>query len=161
MKKLLLVVNSSFLFLCVSMYFGTGWSLVLFSFPVEPQLTVDNYYLQFVPPVTIATHFFTYMTALMCVSCVIMAIGEWKTPDRWIPAIVLVLVLTATGLTVWKILDLNKQMAAHITDPELLKDVFRRWMSLNRVRVAFWTLQWITLMVYFGRKAISAQEVSS
>ena len=61
-KFWILRIIYAFLFLCVSMYFGTGWSLWLFSFPVTPQLTPAIYYLQFVPQVTAATEFFTQMT---------------------------------------------------------------------------------------------------
>ena len=35
----LIVLNNSVLFACVSMYLGTGWSLVLFSFSIADQLT--------------------------------------------------------------------------------------------------------------------------
>ena len=62
------VINSILLATCVAMYFGTGWSLILFSFPIRPQLIVNNYYLHFVPQVTAPTHFFTWMTAVMLVS---------------------------------------------------------------------------------------------
>src|SRR5439155_23075680 len=41
MKALLFTINNALLFLCVSMYLGTGWSMVLFYFPIAPQLTVD------------------------------------------------------------------------------------------------------------------------
>ncbi|WP_010099432.1 hypothetical protein [Burkholderia ubonensis] len=68
MSGRLLIANHAFLLLCASMYLGTGASLVLFSFPVAPQLTTDNYYLQFVPQVTAATAFFTVMTKLMLAS---------------------------------------------------------------------------------------------
>jgi hypothetical protein len=63
-----LAINNLFLFLCTAMYLGTGWSLVLFSFPIAAKLRPDNYYNQFVPQVTAATKFFTVMTVLMAVS---------------------------------------------------------------------------------------------
>ncbi len=50
----LLVASYMLLFACTSMYFGTGWSLVLFSFPTADQLTPDNYYSHFVPQVEAA-----------------------------------------------------------------------------------------------------------
>lgn len=53
------------------MYFGTGWSLVLFWFPTGKELTVGNYYDQFVPQVTAATRFFTWMTTVMLASAAI------------------------------------------------------------------------------------------
>jgi hypothetical protein len=44
-------INRILLTACIAMYFGTGWSLVLSSLPIRPQLTVSHYYLQFVPQV--------------------------------------------------------------------------------------------------------------
>jgi hypothetical protein len=85
--KILLNLNKIILFACTSMYFGTGWSLVLFSFPIAQELTADNYYMQFVPQVHAATGFFTYMTMLMMVNCVIFIIGEWKTSKIWYPIV--------------------------------------------------------------------------
>ena len=49
-----LAINNLFLFLCTSMYLGTGWSLVLFSFPIASTLRTDTYYNQFVPQVQAA-----------------------------------------------------------------------------------------------------------
>ncbi len=70
------------------MYLGTGGSLVLFSFPLAPQLTPDNYYLQFVPQVQAATAFFTTMTKVMLACGLIMLIAEWRQRTRWVPIIV-------------------------------------------------------------------------
>jgi hypothetical protein len=150
MKPTLRALNHSLLFLCVSMYFGTGWSLILFSFPVVPQLTVENYYLQFVPQVQAATRFFTYMTMGMIVFAGVMVVSEWKTGFRWVPITVLAAVLAATGLTVRWILPLNAVMAAGITDPAVLADALRPWLALNRLRVALWSVQWVAMMVYFA-----------
>jgi hypothetical protein len=143
-------VNHAILFLCVSMYLGTGWSLVLFSFPVAPQLTVANYYLQFVPQVKSATEFFTYMTSLMIVCTLIMAVTEWRTSLRWVPLVVLGSIVVATGLTLTVIFPLNDAMSAGITQPAELSSVLTRWMALNRVRVALWTVQWVSLMVFYA-----------
>ena len=85
----LLVLNHVLLLLFCSIYLGTGVSLVFFQFPLEPKLTVDNYYLMFVEPVTNATRFFTYMTILMLVTGVIMLITEWFSGLRWVPVVVL------------------------------------------------------------------------
>jgi hypothetical protein len=150
LKSIILVVNHSLLFLCISMYFGTGWSLMLFSFPVASQLTVDNYYLQFVPQVQAATRFFTYMTMAMTFFSVVMIVSEWKTGLRWVPVVVLLAVVAATGLTVRWILPLNAVMAAGIRDPAVLTDTLGRWLTLNRIRVAMWTVQWIAMMIYFA-----------
>jgi len=150
----LIVVNEVLLLLFVSMYFGTGWSLVLFSFPIQPQLTVDNYYLQFVPQVTAATRFFTVWTALMLVSASLMIVSLWGTALAWLPVIVILAVIAATVLTgVW-LLPLNKQMSAGIKDPAQLRSIIGRWMALNRVRVGIWTLEWLAMAAFFGIKAL-------
>ena len=158
MSKKLIVLNHSLLFLCISMYLGTGWSLVLFSFPVAPDLTVDNYYMQFVPQVTAATQFFTYMTILMMALGGVMIFTTWKTRYRWVPIVVLLGVFAATGLTMWKILPLNELMSAGITDQAALHDILSRWMTLNRVRVGLWTVQWLAMMSYFGLEAFTASD---
>ena len=147
-----LVANNVFLLLCTSMYLGTGWSLMLFSFPIEPQLRVDNYSLQFVPQVTAATRFFTVMTALMMGSSVVMLVGEPDASYRVLPIIVLVAVVAATALTMVFILPYNKRMEAGITDEAELHSVLRRWMARIRLRGALWTLQWAAMAVWFGAK---------
>jgi hypothetical protein len=148
-KKILLGLNHSVLFLCTSMYLGTGWSLVLFSFPVAAELTPANYYLQFVPQVTAATQFFTYMTVVMMVAALVMIIAEWRSYLRWFPIGVLLGVLLATGLTIVFIIPYNEQMSAGITDATVLKEVLRKWMNLNTIRVLLWTAQWLCMMAYF------------
>ena len=126
------------------MYLGTGWSLVLFSFPIAPQMTVDNYYTHFVPQVTAATQFFTYMTQLMIVLSIIMIIAEWKTFYRWFPIVVLLGVVAATALTLLFIFQYNQAMREGITDPGQLKETLSNWMRLNRIRVSLWTVQWLS-----------------
>ncbi|MGQ1785936.1 MULTISPECIES: hypothetical protein [unclassified Saccharicrinis] len=157
MKKLL-TLNKVVLFACVSMYFGTGWSLVLFSFPAAPELTPDNYYMQFVPQVQAATDFFTYMTMLMMLCCAIFIFGEWKTSLKWYPIIVLTLVILATLLTIYFIFEYNQEMAAGVDDPVRLKIVLNQWMNLNRIRVSIWTLQWVTMAIYFFRTDIKLKQ---
>ena len=149
-RRKLLILNHSALFLCTSMYLGTGWSLVLFSFPVAPRLTTQNYYMQFVPQVTAATRFFTWMTLAMIVLALVMLAAEWRSRLRWCPAVVLLGVVAATGLTMAFILPYKEQMAAGITDPAQLAEVLSRWMALNRVRVGLWTVQWLAMMTYFA-----------
>jgi hypothetical protein len=144
-----IVLNDLFLFACCSMYFGTGWSLVLFSFSSSVNLTVENYYDQFVPQVTAATRFFTVMTILMFVAGAVMTVSEWHH-RLWAPIIVLAAVTAATALTEVKILPLNKVMAGHIRDPALLAATIKSWKQFNLVRVALWTVQWLTLAAYFG-----------
>lgn len=153
MKSRLLTFNAAFLFLCVSMYLGTGWSMILFSFPVVPKLTVDNYYLVFVPEVASATSFFTPMTKLMIVSACLMTWGEWPTCYRWIPIVVLLSVLAATALTVYCILPLNQAMTAGIKSQADLQRTLASWTSLNKMRVAFWSVQWGAMMLYFALKS--------
>src|SRR5712692_4801992 len=135
--------------LFVSMYLGTGWSLVLFSFQIAPRLTVDNYYLQFVPQVTAATRFFAVMTTLMIVTAGVMILSLWGTALAWLP----VLVIAGTLLAVIWILPLNNQMSAGIKDPTLLQSIIGRWMALNRVRVGIWTVEWLAMAAFFGIKA--------
>lgn len=160
MKKSLLTLNSAFLFLCISMYLGTGWSMVLFSFPVVPRLTVDNYYLVFVPEVASATNFFTPMTKLMIVAGCIMIWSEWKTHFRWVPIIVLLSVIAATALTLYCIFPLNKAMTDGIKTQTELQHTLASWMSLNKLRVALWSVQWAAMMFYFGRKSNHALGVA-
>ncbi len=157
MKKLL-ILNKVILFACASMYFGTGWSLVLFSFPVAPELTPNNYYMQFVPQVLAATKFFTYMTMLMMVCCMIFIIEEWRTSIKWYPIVFLVLVILATLLTIYFIFEYNEQMTAGITDPMILKGVLRKWMNLNTIRVSIWTLQWLVMAIYFFRLELKLKQ---
>ena len=152
-RRLLLLLNASFLFLTTATYLGTGWSMWLFQFPVAEHLTPANYYWVFVPQVDAATQFFTTMTKLMIASSLIMIWGEWKTGLRWVPAVVLLGVLAATGLTIWFIFPYNKAMSEGIKDPAQLRTVLHNWMNLNRVRVALWTVQWGSMMFYFARRA--------
>lgn len=151
-KTTLLGLNHSLLFLCTSMYLGTGWSLILFSFPIVPELTPDNYYLQFVPQVTAATKFFTYMTLVMLATALIMIIAEWRSYLRWFPIGVIAGVILATALTIIYIIPYNEQMAAGIKDTAVLHEVLDKWMRLNVIRVSLWTVQWLCMMAYFFLK---------
>jgi hypothetical protein len=153
------VLNAALLFLCCSMYFGTGWSMGLFSFPIRPQITVDNYYLLFVPEVTAATKFFTWMTMVMMASAAAMIWTEWGTPLLFVPIIVLVAVSAATGLTVIKILPINARMAAGIKDPVELGQILDEWEALNWVRIALWSVQWAAMIVWFIAKARSGAAI--
>lgn len=157
MKRTLLAANESLLFLCTSMYLGTGWSLLLFSFPIAPQLTIDNYYLYFVPSVAAATHFFTYMTQVMIAACLVMAVAQWQTRFRWVPIVVLLSVVAATALTIVVIFPLNDEMSRGITDPARLRTVLDKWMMLNRLRVELWTVQWLSMMIYFAWRAVGSE----
>jgi hypothetical protein len=70
------VAVAALMLLFASMYLGTGWSLVLFSFPLAPRLTPQTYALPFVEPVRNATRFFTFMTIAMLVAAVVLTVGE-------------------------------------------------------------------------------------
>lgn len=156
MKPILTVLNASFLFLTSSMYLGTGWSLWLFQFQAAPHLTPATYYYAFVPEVETAGTFFTWMTALMMISAIIMIWIEWKGPMRWAPIIVLASVTLATLFTVWYIFPYNDAMKAGITDPVVLQSTLNKWISLNRVRIILWSVEWFATMVYFGRRTYQA-----
>lgn len=153
----LLLLNDVLLLLCCSIYLGTGFSLVFFQLPLEPQLTVANYQLIFVEPVTAATRFFTSMTIVMLICGAIMLATEWLSGLRWAPAVVLIAVVVATALTVWVIIPLNNELAAGVTDPARLKTVFHEWANLNRVRFALWTIAWAAIAYWFYRMALKAR----
>jgi hypothetical protein len=153
----LLLLNHVILLLCASIYLGAGIFLGFFMLPLEPKLTVDNYYMLFVEPVTAATHFFTYMTILMLICGVIMLATEWLSGLRWPPAVLLLGVIAATVLTETILFPLNTRLAAHITDPAALKTLFHQWANLNRVRISLWVIQWIAMAYWFYRMAWQAR----
>ena len=153
-RRVLHLVNAVLLFLGASLYFGTGWSLVLFSFPVAPRLTVENYWMQFVPQLDAATRVLTGVTMVMLASALVLAWHERRTALRWYPLIVLVCVAAAGLITRQLIFPYNREMAAGITDPERLRVVIREWMALSRVRNAFWTVEWLAMMGYFAHKLL-------
>lgn len=157
MKGKLLIANHMLLFLCASMYLGTGLSLIYFSFPVVPQLTPENYYLQFVPQVQAATEFFSTLVKIMLTCGVIMLIAEWRQRTRWVPIVALLGVISASALTVYWIFPLNDEMAKHIQDSARLHVVLAEWMRLSRIRFVLWCLQWLALAWYFSRWAWRAR----
>lgn len=152
-----LLLNHAILFLCCSIYLGTGVSLVFFQFPVEPQLTPDNYALIFVGPVIRATQFFTWMTIVMLITALIMLLSEWFTGIRWVPVVVLLGIIAATLLTVYAIIPYNERLYAGIHDARELQHVFHEWARLNRIRVALWAVQWLAMMYWFYRQAWTAR----
>ncbi len=143
------IANAVFLLACAAMYFGTGWSLVLFSFPVAPQLTPANYHLQFIPQVEAATRFLTVMTVLMLIAGLVMVWREWRTGYRWVPIALLVAVLVATAFTTMVIFPVNQEMKAGITDQARLTTVLSRWMFVNTIRTLIWTVEFLVMAAYF------------
>ena len=156
MKALLTVLNASFLFFATAVYLGTGWSMWLFSFPIIPKLTPDNYYYVFVPQVAYATAFFTPLTWMMMISSLIMLWLEWKGGIRWVPIVVLLLVGLAGWITVQFIFPYNRLMTAGIHDLAQLQDILAHWTKLSDVRLVMWTAEWAAMMYYFGRRAYDA-----
>jgi hypothetical protein len=153
----LLLLNHVVLLLCCSIYLGTGVSLVFFQLPLEPQLTVSNYYLIFVAPVTAATHFFTGMTILMLICALVMLATEWLSGLRWVPVVVLLGIIAATALTLFVIMPLNGRLAAGISDPADLKMLLHEWARLNRIRFLLWIIQWTAMAYWFYRLAYLAR----
>jgi hypothetical protein len=152
-----LLLNHALLFLCCSIYLGTGVSLVFFQFPLEPRLTPDNYHLIFVEPVTNATRFFIWMTIVMLATGSVMLFTEWFTGIRWVPVVVLLALIASTLLTIFVIIPYNKELAAGISDPARLKHIFHAWANLNRLRVSLWVIEWAAMMYWFFRLAWQAR----
>jgi hypothetical protein len=159
MKIYLLTINKAVLFACLSMYFGTGWSMALFSFPIAPKLTPANYYNQFVPQVAAATQFFTYMTMLMMLCCLIFIIEKFKSPVKWYPILILLLIIITTLVTVIYIFPYNNRMSAGIKDPVELQTVLTTWIHLNILRVCIWTAMWLVMMVYYSVLVIQSYKL--
>lgn len=147
------VIVAALMLLFASMYLGTGWSLVLFSFPLAPRLTPQTYSLPFVAPVEQATRFFTWMTIAMLVSSVALIVGEADGDYLWVPIVYLAGVVAATAITILLIFPYNKELKAGVTDPDRLHLVLEKWMRLNKVRVSLWTVQWTAVALYFVLKA--------
>lgn len=158
MKRKLLLFSYAVLFAGVSIYFGTGWSTVIFQFPTLPELNVSNYYLHFVPQVAAATTFFTILVPLMCIICLVMLRAEWRTRFRWVPIVVLVAIIAASSVTYFLIFPINKEMAARISDAQQLKTAIDKWVQYTWYRVVLWTIEWLTLMYYFAARAYQTLE---
>lgn len=154
----ILLVNHSILFLGCSIYLGAGVFLVLFMLPLEPQLTIDNYYLIFVEPIARATTFFTALTWIMLITGVIMLATEWYSGIKWVPIVVLICVIAAGLITVYLIFPYNNELSARITDPARLRVVFHEWADLSRIRAGFWALEWAAMMYWFYRLALQARQ---
>jgi hypothetical protein len=160
MKNKLLLLSYAVLFAGVSIYFGTGWSTVIFQFPTLPDLNVGNYYLHFVPQVAAATWFFTILVPLMCLICLIMIKAEWRTRYRWVPILVLLCIVAASSITYILIFPVNREMAAHITDPQQLTVAIDKWVNYTWYRVVLWSTEWVTMTYYFAARAYQSMERS-
>ncbi len=147
------VIVAALMLLFASMYLGTGWSLVLFSFPIAPRLTPETYGLPFIEPVKHATQYFTWMTVAMLVAAVALLVGEADSEYLWVPIVYLAGVIAATALTMLFIFPYNKELKAGVTDRERLRVLLGKWMRLNVVRTSLWTIQWIAIALYFVLKA--------
>ncbi|MDQ4047944.1 MAG: hypothetical protein M3131_00965 [Actinomycetota bacterium] len=147
------VVVAAFMLLFASMYLGTGWSLVLFSFPLAPRLTPETYALPFLEPIRNATRFFTVMTTAMLVAGAALTVGEADSEYLWVPIVYLAGVIGATLVTVVLIFPYNQELRAGVTDPDRLRVVLRKWMRLTVVRVVLWTTQWVAVALYLVLKA--------
>jgi hypothetical protein len=146
------VPNAALLFACCSMYFGTGWSMGLFTFPIKPLLTVKNYALEYVPEIASATAFLTVMTYVMYACIALMIYTEWRTPFRWMPFLVFGSVTASTVLTVYGIFPYNRMMAAGITDQNQLDQILNIFEQRSWIRIFLWSFQWSVVMIWFARQ---------
>jgi uncharacterized membrane protein len=143
-------IDALFMLACASMYFGTGWSLVLFQLPDFKQLGPEDYQLVIVKPIERATRFFTAMTALMLLAAGLLVWGEWDTGYVWVPLVYIAATVGATALTKYWIFPINRRLEAGVTEPVALRRDLDRWAVLNRIRTLFWTVEWAAIAAYFG-----------
>lgn len=160
MKALLLILNHAYIFFGTSLYVGVLWALHFFWFPTWTNLTVDNYYNQFIPQTTTATEFFTIVVPLMFLALVVLVVTEWKTAFRWVALAALVCLSTATYVGQLHIIPVNKILAAGITDQTLLSQLLQKWMFLNDIRWVLLTAMWLVMMYYFSAKGDLLQKLS-
>lgn len=147
----------SLLFLCASLYLGTGWSIVLFTFPITKHFTVENYALHFVPQIRTGTWFFSAVTTVMLVTAAVMFWAHRRSRYRWFPVVVAASVCCAASLTMIFIFPINRAMSAGITDPAELAGHVARWKALHGVRMFFWTTNWVALMAYFALRTFQRE----
>ena len=140
------------LFLCASMYLGTGWSLTLFTLPGRHTMTVDTYYDQIMAPIQRATRFFTWMTIVMIAAAIALVVAEWGSWYMLAPITVLIAVVGATLLTTLVIFRYNRRLRERIRDDAELREVLERWVFWHWFRLALWTLQWVAMAVFVALK---------
>ena len=146
------IVTALVLFLCASMYLGTGWSLALFTLPGRHTMTVDTYYDQIMAPIGRATRFFTVMTIVMVVAAIVLIVAEWGSWYVLAPIAVLAAVVGATLLTTLVIFRYNRRLRERITDEGELRQVLERWVFWNWFRLGLWSSQWAAVAAYVGLK---------
>jgi hypothetical protein len=148
----LVALNDSILLVGVAMYFGTGWSTELFTVPVYPSLTVENYALHFVPQIKRAVRFFVVLATILWIAAGIMVLSEIRTWHVVFPAVVLAALLISGVLTMRLIFPINNRLVAGVHDEAELRRLLGRWIRLNRIRLAFWTIEMLGLAAFFAVK---------
>jgi hypothetical protein len=156
MKKKLLLLDYSLLFFGASYYLGIGWSTAITQFPVMPKLTVENYYLHFVPQVAASTSFLYVLVPLMFIACGVMLIAEWKTRFRWVPIVMMLALITSSCITYFLIFPVNRELSAGVTDPARFSELIQSWVRYTWYRIPLWTTEWLCMMYYFGARAYEA-----
>jgi hypothetical protein len=146
------IVVTMVLFLCASMYLGTGWSLTLFTLPGRHAMTVDTYYDQIMAPIQRATRFFTWMTIVMIAAAIALIVAEWGSWYIFAPIAVLAAVVGATLLTTLVIFRYNRRLKERIRDEAELREVLERWVFWHWFRLALWTSQWVAIAVFVALK---------
>jgi hypothetical protein len=146
----LVALNDSILLVGVAMYFGTGWSTELFSVPIYPSLTVENYALHFVPQIKRAVRFFIVLATILWIAAAIMVISEIRTWYVVFPSLVLAALVISGVLTMRLIFPINKKLAAGVRDRAELTRLLGRWIVLNRIRLSSWTIEMVGMAAFFG-----------
>jgi hypothetical protein len=157
MKRLLLSLNHSLLFLCISIYLGTGGSMLLFTLPQIPEWTTADYYGHLVPQLTAATAFFTPLTQIMLVLSSVMILSEWKRGQRYTSIFVMLAIVGATAVTMTQLLPRNAIMAQGISVQAELMELLDDWQFYNRIRFVFWAAEWAAMMLFFARTFFGAK----
>lgn len=160
MKAILLIINHVYIFFGATLYVGVLWALHFFWFPTWANLTVDNYYDQFIPQTTAATEFFTIVVPPMFLALVVFVVTEWKTAFRWVALAALACLGTATYVGQLHIIPVNKILATVITDQTRLSELLQQWMFLNDIRWVLLSTMWLVMIYYFSAKGNLLQKLS-
>lgn len=152
MKPLFLTLNLIFVWFGTTLYAGVLWSLHFFWFPSWRHLRVATYYEQFVPQTTTATKYFTVVVPIMFLALIILTIHEWSTRLKWLTIAMFMSLAGATFFGTMRIIPINKQLKAGVTDQAQLDQMLGRWIDLNEMRFYLLTLMWFFLVIYVLRK---------